>query len=99
MHYEILYALKYSGEFGEDKLKEVVKILEDYQFTEFSLEGMVALKAVEIVMRKGLTLYDASYVALAYELNAILYTADERLIGKVGDPDRIGHVRYFQVLS
>ncbi|MCS7385775.1 MAG: type II toxin-antitoxin system VapC family toxin [archaeon GB-1867-005] len=97
VYYEVLNALKYSGEFGEDELKEVARILEDCQFTEFSLKGGVALKAVEIAMRKGLTLYDASYAALAYELNAVLYTADEKLIGKIDDPERVRHIRRFRV--
>ena len=99
MYYEVLNALKYSGEFGEDELKEVAEVLEDCQLTEFSLKGEVALRAVEIAMRKGLTMYDASYVALAYKLNTVLYTADEKLIGKVGDPERVRHIRHFQFPS
>lgn len=99
MYYEVINALKYSGEFGEDELKEIAEILEDFQFTEFSLKGRFALRSIEIAMRKGLTIYDASYVALAYELNSELYTADEKLIMKVNDPKRVKHIRQFKISS
>ena len=97
MYYEVINALKYSGEFGEDELKEVAKILEDFQFTEFGLKGKFALRVIEIAMRKGLTIYDASYVALAYELNSELYTADEKLIRKASDSKRVNHIRQFKI--
>jgi len=62
---EVLNALKYSGEFGELELKEVAETLEDYQITYYGLAGAVALKAAELSMRLGLTIYDSSYIALA----------------------------------
>jgi len=99
MYYEVINALKYSGEFGEDELKEIAGILEDFQFTEVGLKGRFALRSIEIAMRKGLTIYDASYVALAYELNSELYTADEKLIMKVNDPKRVKHIRQFKISS
>jgi predicted nucleic acid-binding protein len=94
--YEVLNALKYSAAFGEDELKKVARVLEDYQFTLYPLQGEMAQKTVEIAMRKGVTIYDASYVALAYMLDTMLYTADEKLIGKIGDPDTVKHIASFK---
>jgi predicted nucleic acid-binding protein len=91
-----LNALKYSAAFGEDELKKVARVLEDYQFTLYPLQGEMAQKTVEIAMRKGVTIYDASYVALAYMLDTMLYTADEKLIGKIGDPDTVKHIASFK---
>ncbi len=34
--YEVLNALKYSAAFGEDELKRIARVLEDYQFTLLS---------------------------------------------------------------
>ena len=95
--YEVLNALKYSGAFGEDELKEAAQALDDYQLTLYSLKGRLALRAIEVAMRKGLTIYDASYVALAEALSSTMYTADEKLIGRVGEPHLIKHIVEFKV--
>jgi len=95
--YEVLNALKYSGAFGEEELKEVAKTLEDFQLTLYNLEGKLAEKSVELAMRKGITIYDASYVALAQILNTELYTADEKLIRKVRGLNIIKHIAQFKI--
>ena len=94
--YEVLNVLKYSGAFGEEELKEVAQALADFQFTLYNLEGRLAFKAVEVSMRKGVTIYDAAYVALAYVLNTTLYTADERLTKRVGDRRVVRHISEFR---
>jgi len=95
LYFEVLNALKYSGAFGEDELKKVARILEDYQFTIYELRGAYAEKAVEIAMRKGITIYDASYVALALIEETELYTADEKLLTKTQDLEATKHLRNF----
>jgi len=97
LYFEVLNALKYSGAFGEDELKKVARILEDYQFTIYELRGAYAEKAVEIAMRKGITIYDASYVALALIEEAELYTADEKLLTKTQDLEIAKHLRNFNL--
>ncbi len=90
--YEVLNALKYSGAFGEDELKEAAQILDDLQLTLYGLEGDLGWITVEIAMRKGITIYDASYVALATLLEAPLYTADEKLIEKTRGINLVKHI-------
>jgi len=97
LYFEVLNALKYSGAFGEDELKKVARILEDYQFTLYELEGAYAEKAVEIAMRKGITIYGASYVALALIEDADLYTADEKLLMKTRDLEMVKHLKDFEI--
>jgi len=97
LYFEVLNALKYSGAFGEDELKKVARILEDYQFTLYELEGAYAEKAVEIAMRKGITIYDASYVALALIEGVDLYTADEKLLTKTQDLKITKHLKNFKI--
>jgi len=48
-------------------------------------------------MRKGITIYDASYVALALIHNTILYTADEKLIRKTHDLKIVEHIKNFKI--
>ena len=95
--YEVLNALKYSGAFGEEELREVAGVLGDFQFTLFDLQGRLAAKSVEMAMRKGLTIYDASYLALAQVLDTVLYTADEKLIRKSKGLNVARHVVEFEI--
>ena len=93
----MLNALKYSGAFGEEELKEVAVALEDFQITLFDLKGELAVKSIELAMRRGLTIYDASYIALAQILNAELYTADEKLIRKTQGMNIAKHIAQFKI--
>jgi len=95
--FEVLNALKYSGAFGEDELKEVARTLDDFQITLHSLRGELAWRTVELSMRKGLTIYDASYVALAESLGSMLYTADDRLVRRIGELSLVRDVADFKV--
>ncbi len=95
--YEVLNALKYSTIYGEDELKEIAKILEDYQFTLYDLKGNYAYKTMEIAMRKGITIYDAAYVALALILGIDLYTADEKLVRKAHGLPHIKYISSFRI--
>jgi len=82
--FEVLNALKYSGLFKLEELKIAAISLSSYGIELYSLEGKLAEKALEIAVERDITVYDAAYIALAQELNTILYTADRKLIRKVG---------------
>ena len=97
MPYEVINALKYSGEFGEDELKKIAEILENLQITLHQLTGETARKTIETSMRKGITIYDAAYVALAQQLDTILYTADPKLIKKTEDPKHVKHIAEYKL--
>ncbi len=96
MTYEVLNALKYSGEFGVEELWKVVEALNDYQFRLHDLTPEMGRLAVEISLMHGVTIYDASYVALAKLLDAPLYTADEKLLRKMGDTPFVRHLSSFK---
>jgi predicted nucleic acid-binding protein len=38
---------------------------------------------------KGVTFYDTAYLAVAYEIKAVLVTADERFVKKIGKVDNL----------
>mgnify|MGYP000418544534 CR=1 FL=1 len=94
MPYEVLNALKYTKLFKKEELIMIAKSLTLYGFRLFSLTGKFAQRTVKIVMEKDVTIYDASYVALAEELKAKLYTADEKLIKKA-NLDFVKHISEF----
>jgi len=94
MPYEVLNALKYTKLFEKEELILIAKSLNLYGFRLFSLAGELAQRTVKIAVDKDVTIYDASYVALAEELKAKLYTADERLIKSVNS-DFVRHISEF----
>jgi len=83
--FEVLNALKYSGLFSLEELKMAAISLSSYGIELYSLRGELAQKTVEIAVKENITVYDAAYIALAQELNTIFYTADEKLIKKMGE--------------
>ena len=83
--FEVLNALKYSNLFGKEELKNAALSLSSYGIELYSLKGMLAEKTVEIAVENDITIYDASYIALADTLNMKLYTADQKLIRKLGE--------------
>lgn len=91
--YEVLNALKYTGEFGEEDLTRAGRALEDLQVTLHPLEGSLLAETVTLALRKGITIYDASYAALAQSLNTTLYTADEKLMRRLGGNFPVRHLR------
>ena len=81
--FEVLNALKYSRLFTLDELREAGKALSKYGIELYPLVGELAEETVEIAVKKDITIYDASYVALARQLDTVLYTADKKLVNKV----------------
>ena len=96
--YEVLDALRYSGVFSIDEIKEASVALSNYGIEMYPLLGNLAQKTVEISMETNITVYDSAYVALAYLMDTVLYTADESLIRRVkGDYGK--HVTHISDVS
>ena len=94
--FEVVNALKYSGHFDDEQLAEASSTLPEYgiELVPYRRSGSVA----EVAAALDITLYDASYVALADSLDSTAYTADSRLLDAVdgGDyPDAVTHVRSY----
>jgi predicted nucleic acid-binding protein len=76
--FEVINALKYSGHYEGDRLVDASRSLPEYGITlvPYREAGPVADVAVDL----NITLYDASYLALARANEAMVYTADSRLL-------------------
>ena len=94
MPYEVLNALKYTGLFNLNELVMVAKSLSLYGFRLYSLVGELAEITAKLAVKNNITIYDASYVALAEKLKAKFYTSDEKLIEKVKS-DCVAHISSF----
>ena len=92
--FEVLNALRYANLFTSDELKKVVASLSAYGLRLYTLKGDLAKKTIEFAIENDITIYDASYIALASITDSKFYTADERLINSIGDED-LFHISEF----
>lgn len=78
--WEVGNALRYSQAIGADRVERAIRDLVDLQVILVEPDPEWMQQAAGLAFRRGLTLYDASYLALAQHLRADLYTADERML-------------------
>lgn len=83
LYYEVLNALKYSKLFKLDELNLVGESIENYGFNAVVIKDEIREKMVEIAINHDISIYDASYIALAEKFNTQLITADEKISRKL----------------
>jgi predicted nucleic acid-binding protein len=93
MPFEVLNALRYSGVYSRDALVSVVKSLDKYGIRLWDLIGAYGQRVAEVAMELAISVYDASYVALAEIANARLVTANEEILTKAKDIIVLHHVK------
>ncbi|MEE8401262.1 MAG: type II toxin-antitoxin system VapC family toxin [Candidatus Hydrothermarchaeaceae archaeon] len=77
--YEVLNALRYNQDFGKADLEKIADSIKGYQLHLVPIKR----RSVGLAYEYGISVYDASYVALANELGVELYTADSKLIRRL----------------
>ncbi|MEW6069783.1 MAG: type II toxin-antitoxin system VapC family toxin [Candidatus Thermoplasmatota archaeon] len=78
--FEVLNALKLSSVFKKKELSQIARALGNYGFELINLTGDFAERTASIAEERNITIYDASYIALA-ELHKInLYSADWKVV-------------------
>jgi len=90
--YEVLNALRYNPDFGKADHEKIASIIEDYQLELVPLKNA----AVGTAYEHGISIYDAAYAALAAEMEVELYTADEKLIKKLGSGGPARHLSEYE---
>ena len=65
--------------------------MDKYKIWLAPLEGDLAYKCVENSIRHGISVYDSAYISLGQIREIPVYSADRRLINRVGD-ERIRHI-------
>lgn len=93
LEYEVLNALKYSGAYSNQELVEIARSLNKYGFECWRLKGKLKEETVRLAAKYEITIYDASYLALAAITKASFYTADEELLEKVAELKMVKHLR------
>jgi len=82
LFYEVVNALRFSGEFEEGELVLAARSLSKYQFGTWRPRGKLLELSAELSLREELTVYDACYVALARRLDSKVITEDRELLDK-----------------
>ncbi|MEM2902540.1 MAG: type II toxin-antitoxin system VapC family toxin [Candidatus Bathyarchaeia archaeon] len=90
--YEALNALRYSGVYTKDELVKVAESLSKYGLELWGLTDRLTEEAVRLSFDYAITIYDATYVALALILKTSLYTADEGLVRKLRPLNVVKHI-------
>jgi predicted nucleic acid-binding protein len=77
MPFEVLNALRYNPELGQRDIELAGKALSKFNIALYPLLEDLRDQCVTTALLQGLTIYDASYLALSRPLGKELYTADE----------------------
>lgn len=94
LFYEALNALWHTGLFREAELTLAARALSKYGFDVWEPKGKVYEQIAMLSLKHDISVYDASYVALALHLKATLYTADSELIQKL--PENTQHINNYK---
>jgi predicted nucleic acid-binding protein len=92
--YETLNALKYSGVYDEKELEAAASSLSRYGFEVFQPTGELYRQTTHDSAKHDISVYDASYIALATRLKVPLFTADREILDKF--PGKARHIRAFR---
>jgi len=93
LFYDTLNTLWHSRLFTEKELALAAKALTKYGFDSWEPKGKILEQTATVSSKHNLSVYDASYVALALYLKATLLTADSELIQKF--PKNTQHINTY----
>lgn len=79
LNFEVINSLRYSGLFNRKELKELAFAVGKYGFELYHLTDKYSELTAEIANVRDLSIYDASYTALAELNGVVLYTVDDKI--------------------
>ena len=94
--WEVANGLRYSAEAGTDFVQQALRDLWDLGIAFHAPDPEWMAEAVSIALERGLTIYDASYPALARHLGTLCYAADDKMIEKA-PPGLVRHISTYGV--
>lgn len=80
--FELANALSYNKNLTPEDVKQAIKTINMIQVTLVPPTETLINRAIDVAEKHGITIYDASYLALAEILEINLITADEKLAQK-----------------
>jgi predicted nucleic acid-binding protein len=92
--YEVLNALRYSNDFSSAELESAGSAILDYGFSVHEMNSTFGRNMANAAKRYNISIYDASYVALASMLRSTMYTSNKKLVEAVKLPF-VKHIKDF----
>lgn len=86
LFYEVANALRYQDKVQDSAVEEFFDALEELELLVVEQSPSAFIDVVLDAREMGLSVYDASYVALARQVGSRLITADRKLVEAVNDP-------------
>jgi len=86
LYYEILNVLATKPDITLSQLSQAAQLLEQVNLDRYPLYGQLAQTTINFQREYAISLYDASYLALANYLSTNLITADTKLANKLNLP-------------
>lgn len=86
LFYEFANTLKTKGKVGRPDIEEALRTLHELPWIIVEPNPHFMSHALQVAEQYSISVYDASFVALAFEWDVPLITADERLVRTVGAP-------------
>jgi predicted nucleic acid-binding protein len=96
---EIANVLRYKPDMASVQVQTALRSLFDLQLEIIDLTQEAIIKAIDLAYSWGLTIYDATFVAIAINMNIPFITADEELIQKLSSFSQVQHISRFESQS
>lgn len=94
--YEISNAMRYDKKFDSELIKKSIKSLLNMDIAITLPSEELLSEAVNMAFEKDITVYDATYVALAKFIDFKFITADEKLYKKIKDLNFVKFIAEFK---
>jgi predicted nucleic acid-binding protein len=94
--YEVLNAAKFADVFSASELLRIAEAVDGMGIPLHPPEGHLSRSTMQLASLAHLTIYDASYLALAQDLKVPIYSADDALIRASGGGIDTRHIRSYR---
>ncbi len=94
LFYEVLNTLMCSGVYSEEELVMAARSLSKYGFQVCQPKGKILEETARIGVKHETTIYEAAYLAVSQEEEAIFYTADSQLVQRF--PGQTRHIEAYE---
>ncbi|MDA8187742.1 MAG: type II toxin-antitoxin system VapC family toxin [Dehalococcoidales bacterium] len=87
--YEVANALRYSGDYTADEIRESLNSILDLEITVYPFSFDALASGVQRSFDTNISIYDAYLVELAKALRSTLVTADNKLLARLSADDHV----------
>jgi predicted nucleic acid-binding protein len=94
--FEVLNTLRYNPDMGNAEVERAGEALSRLRIALYPILGELKSACLKKAYERGMTVYDASYVALGELLGSGVYTADAKMLDKTRGEGKVHHIRDYR---